>query len=258
MVLVIVFVNGQLSNLQQAFYRTKAIDSLDDELQFTNLLNVAQGYDQESWVCLVNLGHCLGEMSWEERILTVTEHFWRAAFNRSSEEHEENSFWESLRGLDERLETPEKWQAATRSDPGSTPLSGSLAARAAHTGRNARAHARNSCAVPSHRTGRAVGDPDPGSGGAQVNGDPIFPVVLKDSSFQPPSHPTHYIVAENESFWFARRRSSPPVCRRKACPECNATSRASSCTFHACQRACSSRPWDSFATRTSSGVARRS
>jgi hypothetical protein len=116
-VLVIVFVNGQLSNLQQAFYRTKAIESLDDELQYTNLLNVAQGYDQDSWVCLVNLRRCLGEMDWDERIRTVTEHFWRAAFNRSSEEHEGNSFWGNLRGLDARVESPEAWEAATRDDP---------------------------------------------------------------------------------------------------------------------------------------------
>lgn len=116
-VLVIVFVNGRLSNLQQAFYRTGPIESLDDDLRFTNLLNVAQGYDQESWVCLVNLHDSLGGMDWERRIRIVTEHFWRAAFNRSAEEHEGNSFWGNLRGLDPRLETPEAWEAATLADP---------------------------------------------------------------------------------------------------------------------------------------------
>jgi hypothetical protein len=116
-VLVIVFVKGQLSGLQQAFYRTTPIESLDDELQLTNLLNVAQGYGQESWVCLANLRSCLGKMSWGERIRTVTDHFWRAAFNRSSEEHEGNSFWESSRGFDDRLETPQAWEAATRDNP---------------------------------------------------------------------------------------------------------------------------------------------
>lgn len=33
-----------------------------------------------------------------------------------------------------------------------------------------------------------------------MNGDPLFPVTLKDSSFEAPSHPTHYIVAENGLF----------------------------------------------------------
>lgn len=33
-----------------------------------------------------------------------------------------------------------------------------------------------------------------------MKGDPLFPVTLKDSSFQAASHPTHYIVAENGLF----------------------------------------------------------
>jgi hypothetical protein len=116
-VLVVVFVGGDLCNLQQAFYRTRPIRSLDDPLHFTNLLNVAQGYGQESWVCLVNLRRALGRLEWEERIHALTEHFWRAAFNRSSEAHEGNSFWGSQRAIDPRLASPAAWETATREDP---------------------------------------------------------------------------------------------------------------------------------------------
>jgi len=116
-VLVIVFVGGELSNLQQAFYRTAPIESLSDELCYTNLLNVAKGHGQDSWVCLVNLGRHLAPLTWEQRIRAVTDHFWQAAFNRSSEVHEGNSFWGEMRRLDRRLASPAAWEAATRRDP---------------------------------------------------------------------------------------------------------------------------------------------
>jgi hypothetical protein len=116
-VLLLVFDEGELTGFQQAFFRTTAIGSLDDALYFTNLLNVARGYDQESWVCLVNLESRLGDLSWPERIAAVTEHFWHAAFNRSAEVHEANSYWRSMRGLDPRLATAAEWEAATRDEP---------------------------------------------------------------------------------------------------------------------------------------------
>lgn len=113
-VLVLVFVGGELSNLQQAFYRTAPIASLTDDLCYTNLLNVANGYGQDSWVCLVNLNRPLGQLTWESRIRAVTDHFWQSAFNRSSEVHEGNSFWGKMRRIDRRLASPAAWEAATR------------------------------------------------------------------------------------------------------------------------------------------------
>ena len=117
-VLIVVFADGELTNVQQAFYRPAPIASLDDELFFTNLLNVARGYEQESWVCLVSLAEAaLDEMSWEERTRAVTDHFWQASFNRSSEIHEGNSYWDSMRDVDPRLENASAWEAATAADP---------------------------------------------------------------------------------------------------------------------------------------------
>jgi hypothetical protein len=115
-VLVIVFVDGELSGFQQAFYRNAPVTSLDDHLCYTNLLNVARGHGQESWVCLVNLGRRLARLGWEERTQAVTEHFWRAAFNRSAEFHEGNSFWGTMR-KDPRFASPAAWEDATRANP---------------------------------------------------------------------------------------------------------------------------------------------
>jgi hypothetical protein len=116
-VLVIVFAHGELTGLQQAFYRRAPIETLDDPLCYTNLLNVADGYDQESWVCLVELRHALGELSWTERIRRVTDHFWHAAFTRSSEVHEGNSHWRDRRGVDPRVADLDSWERATRENP---------------------------------------------------------------------------------------------------------------------------------------------
>ena len=116
-VLVVVFRGGEISGVHQAFYRTAPIGSLDDELYFTNLLNVARGYDQESWVCLMNLGRRLGRLGWEQRIDAVTQHFWQAAFNRSSEIHEGNSFVNSMARVDRRLANADAWEAATQASP---------------------------------------------------------------------------------------------------------------------------------------------
>lgn len=119
-VLVLVFANGELTGLQQAFFRNAPLASVDDALSFTCLLNCARApayHHQESWVCLANLTRRLGALSWNERICTVTEHFWHAAFNRSSEMHEGNSYWGSAADLDRRLTSAAAWEAATREQP---------------------------------------------------------------------------------------------------------------------------------------------
>jgi hypothetical protein len=116
-VLVVVFAHGELTGLHQAFYRTAPIASLDDRLAFTNLLNVAQGYGQESWVCFENVRRRLSRLDWSGRVATLCEHFWQAAFTRSSEIHEDNSFWQSSASIDPRLASAQAWEEATCRHP---------------------------------------------------------------------------------------------------------------------------------------------
>jgi hypothetical protein len=115
-VLIAVFAGGELTGMQQAFFRTAPIASVDDELYFTCLLNCARApayWNQESWVCLANLTRRLGPLSWEERLKAVTDHMFYGAFNRSSEVHEGNSYWGSAGEIDPRLQTVAAWEAAT-------------------------------------------------------------------------------------------------------------------------------------------------
>ncbi len=115
-VLVVVFSEGELTNTQQAFFRTEPLATLDDRLCYTNLLNVARGYDQDSWFCLFNLQRSLSRLRWDERVRAVTDHFWQAAYTKSADEAEGNSFWTTTRGLDPRLESPVTWERATEED----------------------------------------------------------------------------------------------------------------------------------------------
>ncbi len=111
-VLLLVLRGGMLTGYQQLYYRTAPLGP-DEELLLPNLPNVAQGYGQRCWVCLASLQR-VAPMPFEELIPKVVEHVFTAAFNRSSEQHEGNSWWGEMRGLDPRVASPEAWQAATQ------------------------------------------------------------------------------------------------------------------------------------------------
>jgi hypothetical protein len=117
-VVIILFKEGELSGYQQLFYRTEGISSVDDHLLFPNLLNVAEGYNQKCWLCLANLGP-VGRLSWRRKVEKIIEHTWEAAWNRSSEVHEGNSYWQKMRkaNLDPRVISVENWVKATKEDP---------------------------------------------------------------------------------------------------------------------------------------------
>jgi hypothetical protein len=112
--LLLVFRGGSLTGQQQLYYRTESLDRGDD-LRLPNLYNVAEGYGQRCWVCLQ---HCpdVGGLEWHAKISAVVDHTFSAAFNRSSEEHEGNSYWSAHKAVDPRVATMEAWQEATRAD----------------------------------------------------------------------------------------------------------------------------------------------
>jgi hypothetical protein len=114
-VVLLVFRRGALTGLQQLYFRTASLDEGED-LLLPNLYNVSLGYGQRCWVCLQNVPD-VGRLSWPRKIAAVEQHLFSAAFNKSSEVHEMNSYWGSMKGLDPRFKTAEEWQAATRENP---------------------------------------------------------------------------------------------------------------------------------------------
>lgn len=114
-VLLVVFRRGALTGLQQLYYRNEPLDAGED-LLLPNLFNVAQGYGQRCWVCLQHLDP-LGPAPLSELVPRVVEHVFAAAFNRSSEVHEGNSYWGSRKPADPKVASLEAWARATRENP---------------------------------------------------------------------------------------------------------------------------------------------
>jgi hypothetical protein len=114
-ILLVVFRRGALTGLQQLYYKTTPLDR-DEKLLLPNLYNVAKGYSQTCWVCLQHL-RPLNRFGWRRKIDAVVDHVFTAAFNRSAEIHEGNSYWTTMRGIDPRVETLQAWSDATRENP---------------------------------------------------------------------------------------------------------------------------------------------
>lgn len=114
-VLLLVFRRDGLTGYQQLYYRRAALRDGDEELLLPNLYNVAEAYGQRCWVCLARL-HDVSNLAWPDKLHAIVGHVFTAAWNRSAEEHEGNSYGRR-RNLDPRLATPEAWEAATRENP---------------------------------------------------------------------------------------------------------------------------------------------
>jgi hypothetical protein len=116
-VVVLIFRAGRLTGYQQCFFRTEPLEKLDDKLLLPNLFNVAHGHGQQCWLCLANLKRDLAPSSWNEKIRIIRKHLWGAGFNRSSEVHEGNSYWQTMREVDTRVASLDAWEQATQTDP---------------------------------------------------------------------------------------------------------------------------------------------
>jgi hypothetical protein len=114
-IIVLVLHGGRPTGLQQLFYRRAPLERSDDPLLLPNMYNVAQGYGQMCWVCLQHL-HAEPDWSPCQTISAAVDHVFSAAFNRSSDLHEGNSYWEMMRDVDARVGSIEAWQEATRAD----------------------------------------------------------------------------------------------------------------------------------------------
>ena len=114
-IVLLVLQRGLLTGQQQLYYRTAPLASADDPLLLPNLYNVAKGYGQTCWLCLQHVPQRPGSTP-DQTISTAVDHTFSAAFNRSSDVHEGNSYWEMMRDVDPRVASVEAWEEATRAD----------------------------------------------------------------------------------------------------------------------------------------------
>jgi hypothetical protein len=116
-VTVVAFRAGGLTGYQQCFYRTEPLAAWSDPLFYPNLYNVANGYGQPCWLCLVKVRSDLARLSWNDKVREIRRHLWGAGFNKSSEMHEGMSYWGAMRTLDPRVKSLDAWEEASQKDP---------------------------------------------------------------------------------------------------------------------------------------------
>lgn len=116
-IVLLVLHRGRLTGYQQLYYRTAPLASGDDPLMLPNMYNVARGYGQRCWLCLQHLRQ-RPDWTADQTISAAVDHVFSAAFNRSSDVHEGNSYWEMMRDVDPRVASVEAWEEATRKSRG--------------------------------------------------------------------------------------------------------------------------------------------
>ncbi|MBI4584938.1 MAG: hypothetical protein HY717_13070 [Planctomycetes bacterium] len=123
-VLKVPFVNGQLIEAAELFYRNAPLSSLDDELFWSNLLNVSpRSHGCTAWVCTQYLADEMNQLAAKlRRPLTEVEalhcfilHLFGGGLNRSSEAHEGMSCFgkAAMDKVDPRVTDVTRWQAAS-------------------------------------------------------------------------------------------------------------------------------------------------
>lgn len=131
LVVLAVFITGrngrlQLSPYNECFFRNDPLKSADDELLYPALLNCSKFKPPEghplSWICTANMDLRLqGRHPDENRRLrdslrALLHCLLETGYNRSSEHHEESSWFTESAGVDPRIATIEAWEKATTSD----------------------------------------------------------------------------------------------------------------------------------------------
>jgi len=111
-VLIAAFHRGALNQSLQCFYRCAPLRTVEDSLQYPNVLNVREKYGLPCWLCL-KLPNDLSRLSWEDKVGTIRSHLWGEAFNESAG----TEYWEAMREIDPRVATVEAWEQATAEDP---------------------------------------------------------------------------------------------------------------------------------------------
>lgn len=118
LVIGIAFRSGSLTGVQECWYRTQPLETLEDELLLPNLYNVSvDSYDQQCWLCLANLKADLTRMTWNQKVAAIRSHLWGGGWNRSSEVHEGKSYWSVMQSVDPRVGSVPAWEQASRADP---------------------------------------------------------------------------------------------------------------------------------------------
>ena len=122
------FDGTRLSDFNECFFRTVPLTEIDEEneLCYPGLLNCSRFVPEEqnplSWICTQKLDRApiRRQTDARKRIAVGLEALrlclFQKSFNRSSDEHEDSSWYSESRGVDERISTATRWHEETLKD----------------------------------------------------------------------------------------------------------------------------------------------
>lgn len=118
-ILKVPFLNGRITKAE-LFYRTRPLAGLDDELYWSNLLNVSpHSYGCRAWVCTQYLSKENPQPGVTPGLNALLHHLWGGGFNRSSEQHEGSSAFKKAGEdkVDPRVTDVERWEQESIKNP---------------------------------------------------------------------------------------------------------------------------------------------
>lgn len=118
-VLKVPFLHGRITKAE-LFYRTRPLERLDDELYWSNLLNVSpHSYGCRAWICTQYLMKENPQPGVMPGLNALLHHLWGGGFNRSSEQHEGSSAFKKAGEdqVDPRVTDVERWEQESIKNP---------------------------------------------------------------------------------------------------------------------------------------------
>jgi hypothetical protein len=119
-ILKVPFVRDRFNGRAELFYRTSPVRTLDDELLWSNLLNVSpHAHGCTAWLCTQYLGYEKVAPGVTPGLDAIIHHLFGGGFNKSSEHHEGASAFSKGQkdGLDARVSNVERWEAESKKNP---------------------------------------------------------------------------------------------------------------------------------------------
>ncbi len=119
-VLKVPFMNGTITSQAELFYRNLPLSSLDDEVYWSNLLNVSpHSFGCRAWICTQYLRTECPKPGVTPGLHALLNHLWGGGFNRSSEQHEGSSAFKKAGDdkVDPRVTDVERWEKESIKDP---------------------------------------------------------------------------------------------------------------------------------------------
>ena len=117
----------ELSGYNECFFRSHPLKSTEDELFYPALLNCSKFSPPEgnplSWICTAKLNYkhiakaADDNKHMQESLRALLHTLLETGYNRSSDHHEESSWFTESNGIDPRIATIENWEKATAEDP---------------------------------------------------------------------------------------------------------------------------------------------